>query len=120
MVDDMEHEHQLLKGSTQTLILAILRDDPRHGYAIAREIERRSENGITFHDGTLYPALQQLERAGLILGAWEPAEKMPSRKVYRLTDAGQVELEKRLTVWSRFVQSVNSILGISPEPVLPK
>lgn len=112
----MEHESQLLKGSTQTLILAILRDEPRHGYAIAREIERRSENGLTFHDGTLYPALQQLERAGLIVGVWEPTEKMPPRKVYRLTEAGVEELQQRVTAWSRFVHSVNAILAPTPKP----
>jgi PadR family transcriptional regulator PadR len=115
MIYDMEQERQLLKGSTPTLILAILRDQPLHGYAIAREIERRSENSLTFHDGTLYPALQQLERGGLIQGTWEPTENTPPRKVYRLTEAGLTELEQRLTVWNRFVNSINSILGPSPE-----
>lgn len=112
----MEPKHQLLKGSTQTLVLAILRDEPLHGYAIAREIERRTENGITFNDGALYPALRQLEQAGYIQGAWEePAEGVPARKAYRLTPAGAAELEARLTVWAGFVRSVNAVLGLSPE-----
>lgn len=110
----MEHQQQLLKGSTQTLILAILKDQPLHGYAIAREIERRSDHGLVFHDGTLYPALQQLERAGLIVGVWEPTENQPPRKTYRLTEAGVAELEHRMNVWSQFSESVNAILGITP------
>ena len=111
----MEQESELLKGNTQTLILAVLREAPRHGYAIAREIERRSENDLKFRDGTLYPALQQLEQAGLIVGAWEPTETAPPRKVYRLTEAGQAELQRRVRVWSRFVRSVNVVLGLNPE-----
>ncbi len=111
----MAPEHQLLKGSTQTMILAILREEPLHGYAIARAIERRSHHGLTFHDGTLYPALQQLERAGLIAGAWEPTGSTPPRKVYRLTEVGAAELEKRVGTWSRFVRSVNAVLGLPPE-----
>ena len=58
----MENERELLKGNTPTLILAVLRDTPRHGYAIAREIERRSDNALQFKEGTLYPALRALER----------------------------------------------------------
>lgn len=111
----MDHQHQLLKGSTQTLILAILRDQPSHGYAIAREIERRSDHGLTFNDGTLYPALQQLERAGLIVGGWESNANLPPRKTYTLTELGAAELERRLTTWNRFVQSVNAILGRAPD-----
>ncbi len=116
----MENQKQLLKGNTQTLILAILRDQPRHGYAIAREIERRSDNGVTFHDSTLYPALKKLESDGLIVGAWEAWESTdnaPPRKSYRLTDAGAVELEKRLTDWSQFVRAINAILGIGTDAV---
>jgi PadR family transcriptional regulator, regulatory protein PadR len=111
----MDHEAELLKGNTQTLILAVLREEPRHGYAIAREIERRSEDGVRFKDGTLYPALQQLERQGLIVGNWEPAENAPPRKVYRLTEAGQEALAQRISIWSDFVRKINRILSNAPE-----
>ena len=111
----MDHETELLKGNTQTLILAVLRDAPRHGYAIAREIEHRSEDGFRFKDGTLYPALQQLEKQGLIIGSWEPTENAPPRKVYCLTEAGQVALEQRMGNWSNFVRRINRILDKAPE-----
>lgn len=111
----MDHERELLKGNTQTLILAVLREEPRHGYAIAREIERRSERGIRFHDGTLYPALQQLEREKLIVGSWEPADNAPPRKVYRLTEAGQAELVRRTGIWSDFSRMIDRILGLTPD-----
>ena len=60
---------ELLKGNTPTLILAVLETASRHGYGIAREIERRSDNALAFKEGTLYPALHALEREGLIVGA---------------------------------------------------
>ncbi len=107
----MDHEAELLKGNTQTLILAVLNDGPLHGYAIAREIERRSESGLKFRDGTLYPALQQLERQGLITGAWEPSEQKPPRKVYRMTPEGATELARRLTAWRGFVRTIDRVLG---------
>jgi PadR family transcriptional regulator PadR len=108
------NERELLKGNTQTLVLAVLREGASHGYAIAREIERRSENGMKFHDGTLYPALQALEREGFITGAWEPVDHAPPRKVYRLTAQGLAELEQRTAAWSRFAQMIDRILGVEP------
>ena len=58
----MPTDNELKKGSIQTLILAVLADGPRHGYAIAREIERRSVDALSFGEGALYPALRALER----------------------------------------------------------
>src|SRR5580700_5769502 len=109
--EPVDQDSELLKGNTQMLILAVLRTEPLHGYAIAREIERLSGNDLKFRDGTLYPALQQLEQAGMIIGAWEPTEKAPPRKVYRLTEAGTAELQRRVGAWSRFERSINTIVG---------
>ena len=54
-----------------TMILAVLRDGARHGYDVAREVERRSDQRIRFNDGTLYPVLHALEKEGLIVRTWE-------------------------------------------------
>ncbi len=94
-------ERELLRGNTPTLILSVLADAPRHGYGIAREINRRSGDALQFKQGTLYPALHALERDGLIAGAWDTSEQRP-RKVYTLTDAGQAELARRLRAWQTF------------------
>ncbi len=94
-------ERELLRGNTPTLILAVLADAPRHGYAIVREINRRSNDALQFKQGTLYPALHALEHDGLIVGAWDTNEPRP-RKVYTLTEAGQAELARRLQAWQTF------------------
>ena len=82
----------LAKGDLPALILAVLGTGPRHGYAIAREVERLSDQALHMKEGTLYPALRVLEQDGLIAGTWEAQEKGADRKVYALTEAGKREM----------------------------
>ena len=103
-------DKQLLKGNVPGLILAVLADGELHGYGIAREIERRSGAALSFKEGTLYPALHALEDGGLVEAQWETVERGPSRKVYRLTDAGHDDLERRRGVWAKFSQAVSQIM----------
>lgn len=101
---------ELLKGNTPTLVLAVLRDGPLHGFGIAREIERRSGEALKFKEGTLYPALHALEQQGLVLGEWRREEGQRERKVYTLTPAGLAALEERARRWERFASAVRSVL----------
>ena len=101
---------ELLKGNTPTLILAVLSDGPLHGYGIAREIERRSEDALSLGEGSLYPALRSLERAEFVEGRWEPQSSGPARKVYVLTDEGKAELARRERSWRAFSEAVDRVL----------
>jgi PadR family transcriptional regulator PadR len=102
---------ELLKGNTPTLILAVLEEMPRHGYAIAREIERRSKDALSLGEGSLYPALRALETDGLVVSAWETqGGGGPARKVYSLTDAGRKELIKRTHSWRQFSRAIDDVL----------
>jgi PadR family transcriptional regulator, regulatory protein PadR len=105
------------KGSTSVLILASLADEPRHGYAIAREIARRSDALITLGEGSLYPALMALEREGLITGEWQtpPTGSGPARKVYSLTDAGRSELSRRAQEVRALAQAIVQLLREVPD-----
>ncbi len=107
----MLQNNELKKGSIQTLILAVLADGPRHGYAIAREIERRSRDALTFGEGALYPALRALEREEWVVSRWEPQPSGPARRVYTLTDTGQAKLAAQITAWRRFSNAVDLIVG---------
>ena len=97
------------------LLLATLRDGPAHGYALARTIERRTENALHLREGTLYPALHALEREGLILSAWETPAGGRERKIYRLTQAGEKKLDEWSLGWQQFVAAVGRILAPAPE-----
>jgi PadR family transcriptional regulator PadR len=108
---------ELMKGNTPTLILAVLFEGPRHGYAIAREIERRSHDALSVGEGSLYPALRVLEAEGLVTSAWEPQPSGPARKVYSLTEGGRAALAKRTHSWREFVQAIEGVItGGSHEP----
>jgi PadR family transcriptional regulator PadR len=107
----MDLERELLKGNTPTLVLAILRDGPLHGYGIARELERRSGDVLQFKDGTLYPTLHSLEADGLIESHWDNPEKGQARKVYEITPSGLAALERRTEHWRSFVDAVETVIG---------
>lgn len=110
----MDIERELLKGNTPTLVLAILRDGPLHGYGIARELERRSDHALQFKDGTLYPTLHSLESDGLIESRWDNPPKGQARKIYEITDSGLTALEQRTQSWRSFVDAVETVIGGAP------
>lgn len=113
----MDSERELLKGNTPTLVLAVLADAPLHGYAIAREIERRSQNALKFKEGTLYPALHTLEREGLLTGEWRQEPGGRTRKVYAITPAGRAVLEQRTRAWHAFASAIGRVIGEKEEVV---
>jgi PadR family transcriptional regulator PadR len=102
---------ELASGDLPALILAVLSQTPLHGYAIAREVERLSEDALHMKEGTLYPALRVLEQDGLILGNWEAQPKGADRKVYTLTDAGRKETAKRTQALRDYTATINTVLG---------
>lgn len=107
----MNEDRDLLRGNIPTLILAVVSEGPLYGFAIAREINRRSDNALQLKQGTLYPALHALERDGWIVGSWEIPEGERPRKVYTLTDAGRSELERRTQAWGKFSAAMEGVMG---------
>lgn len=103
------------RGHAMTMILAVLRDGARHGYDVAREVERRSYQRIKFNDGTLYPVLHVLEKEGLIESTWEYPQGERQRRVYSLNERGLAELERQMADWQNFSQAVNQVLKPSEE-----
>ncbi len=69
----MRFQRELLKGTTETLVLAVLRNAPAHGYELVGRLRQRSEGIFELGEGTLYPLLYKLEDTGLISGKWEAA-----------------------------------------------
>jgi len=99
------------KGDVPALILAVLSAGPCHGYAIAREIERRSQKVFHLREGSLYPALRVLEQDGLIEGKWELQASGPARKTYVITEAGRVSLARRTQAWKTYAEAIDALLG---------
>ena len=103
-------DKELLKGNTATAVLAILADGPLHGYQIAKEMQRRSDDALRLGQGVLYPILHRLEDRDLIAGVWEQSVGTPSRKRYTLTEAGRAELKKKRREWSAFARAMSRVL----------
>jgi len=102
---------ELAKGDLPALILAVLCSGPLHGYAIAREVERLSDQILKTREGSLYPALRVLEQDGLISGCWQAQEKGADRKVYVLTEAGIKETAKRTQELKDYATLLHTMLG---------
>ena len=65
------HQQELLKGNTESLLLALMEMEPMYGYQIAKEVEQRSSGYFALKEGTLYPFLHRLERDNLVEGRWQ-------------------------------------------------
>jgi DNA-binding PadR family transcriptional regulator len=107
---------QLLKGNTTLFILSILKEGPSHGYAIFSEIARRSNNVISFKQGTVYPLLHILEEDGLISSEWQETApgNLRRRRVYSITERGLQELGVRIDAWRVFNQALVDLTGVEP------
>ena len=110
----MAQENEFKKGSLQMLILAVLSEKPNHGYAIARDIESRSQNALQAGEGALYPALRTLERTGQVVSRWEMQESGPARRIYQLTEEGRGKLTAQIQAWRQFSEAVNTVIGGVP------
>ena len=104
------YDKELLKGNTETLLLALLSDEPMYGYQIVKEMDRRSSGYFQFREGTLYPALHRLEKSGMIRGAWTPSELGQQRRYYSLTEAGSRFLAAKTREWESFSAAVNLVM----------
>jgi len=102
---------QLRRGSTSLLILSILQEKPLHGYAIMRELERRSDGFFKISAPLLYPTLHQMEQYGLIQGKWEDSETERRRKVYKITEKGIKKISRDKAGWGEFVTHLFKIIA---------
>ncbi|WP_458413319.1 PadR family transcriptional regulator [Schinkia sp. CFF1] len=102
---------ELVKGSTSLLLLQLLNERDMYGYELVKELEKRSGNGFSVKEGTLYPALHKLEKQEYIECYWQEQEKGPARKYYRVTDAGREMLDEKTQEWNDFVSVINKVLG---------
>src|ERR1700674_4997439 len=85
---------ELLQGTLDVLILRTLLAGPSHGHAIAKHIQRTSEELLQVETGSLYPALHRLEAKGWIAASWELSDKAKRARYYRLTARGRKPLAR--------------------------
>lgn len=101
---------ETLKGHLDSLILAVVAAGPAHGYAIIEELKLRSRGTFALPEGTVYPALHRLERAGLLGSGWSNASGR-KRRVYKLTARGRRRLDASRSEWRDFARAVDAVLA---------
>lgn len=100
----------LVQGTVDLLIMKTIALEPLHGWAIAQRIRQLSKEILLLQQGSLYPALQRLERAGWITADWGVSENNRRARFYRLTRAGRKHLEKEQAGWERLSGAITVVL----------
>jgi PadR family transcriptional regulator, regulatory protein PadR len=99
-----------LKGNLDLLILEVLAGRPAHGYDVIVSLRARSDGVFDLPEGTVYPALHRLEKAGLLASKWS-SESGRRRRVYSLTRPGRAALVEQRRQWRDFTAAVGAVLG---------
>ena len=102
-----------LRGSLDLLVLKTLSLAPMHGFGIGLRIQQTSKGILEVNQGSLYPALQRLEKAGLIVSEWGETGNNRRARYYRLTGAGRRALGQELESWKRFAAGLDAVLRSS-------
>ena len=108
-------ERELKRGSLELIVLHLLSHGEAYGYEIVTALTERTNGGLEVTDGTLYPVLYRLERAGFVAIRWETPQRGVPRKYYRLTEAGQAELARLTQEWNAFADAMARLLRQQPE-----
>jgi PadR family transcriptional regulator PadR len=103
-------EREFKRGSLELIVLHLLAPRESYGYEIATRVAEQTNGALGLTDGTLYPVLYRLERAGLAAVRWETPERGVPRKYYRLTEAGRAELEQLTHEWTTFAKAMAKLL----------
>jgi PadR family transcriptional regulator, regulatory protein PadR len=102
---------EFLQGTPDVLILRTLLPGPQHGHAIAKHIQRTSEDLLQVETGSLYPALHRLEARGWVIASWELSDKGKRARFYRLTPRGRKQLATQQSQWEAFSRAMGLVLN---------
>ena len=100
-----------LRGSLDLLVLKTLSLMPMHGWGISQRIQQASKGILEVNQGSLYPALQRLEKSGLITSDWGTTDNNRRARYYSITPAGQHALDEEHARWKRFAAGLDAVLG---------
>jgi PadR family transcriptional regulator len=99
-----------LRGSLDLLILKTLSLSAMHGWGISQRVQQMSDGEFAMNQGSLYPALQRLEKDGLITSEWGVTDNNRQARYYRITAAGRRALGREIESWKRFAAALDAVL----------
>lgn len=103
-------ERDLFPGALEMMILRTLQRQPQHGYALAQHIKRMSKDLLQIEEGTLYPALQRLLKAGLVKAEWGISVTKRRIRIYSVTVAGKKHLKTQVSSFERMLEGIQRVL----------
>src|ERR1700741_3360897 len=106
---------ELLRGTLDLMILRTLLPGPSHGHAIAKHIQRTTEDLLQVETGSLYPALYRLEANGCVAASWQLSDKGKRARYYRITPKGRKQLVAEQSKWEAFARAMGLLLKAAPE-----
>jgi PadR family transcriptional regulator, regulatory protein PadR len=109
-------ERELKRGSLELIVLHLLEPGDAYGYEIVTKVTTQTNGALGVSDGTLYPVLYRLERAGFVAVRWETPDRGVPRKYYRLTDSGRDELARLKHEWQSFASAMAKLLASEEGP----
>lgn len=105
---------ELMRGTLDLMILRTLLPGPSHGHAIAKHIQRTTEDLLQVETGSLYPALYRLEADGYVAATWDISAKGKRARFYRITAKGRKQLASEQSKWDAFVRAMGILLQEGP------
>jgi PadR family transcriptional regulator, regulatory protein PadR len=102
--------NELLRGTLDMLILQTLAVQPLHGYAIAQQIERLSDDALTVEQGSLYPALERLQKKGWVTSKWGESPTGRRARYYTITASGRRQLGDEISSFDAMLVAINRVL----------
>jgi transcriptional regulator len=102
-----------LRGSLDLLVLKTLSLEPMHGWGISRRVQEISKGVLEVNQGSLYPALQRLEKDALVTSDWGTTDNNRRARYYRITSKGRRVLGEELDAWRRFSAGLEAVLRSS-------
>lgn len=108
----MKISKELLKGSTEVLVLSAIAKEDMYGYKIVKEIEMASNGAFVLNEGTLYPILHSFENDGLVDSYWDEYENR-KRKYYHITNKGKRQLAHKKEEFEYYTASVKRVLELA-------
>jgi transcriptional regulator len=101
----------MIRGTLDMLIMKVLSLEPLHGWGICERIQLISQDDLQVNQGSLYPALHKLTAEGWIKSYWGLTENNRKARFYRLTRAGEKQLEVETESWDRLAAAVTRVMA---------
>ena len=103
-------QRDLFPGALEMMILQVLRRGPMHGYALAQVIKRTSDELLQIEEGSLYPALQRMLKAGWVAAEWGVSARNRQVRIYKILPAGRKQLEREISSFERMLDGIARVM----------